>query len=110
MVLEIPTTELADYEEQVTLDGLLYTLRFRFNPRCDAWFLDISDGDGAPIVMGRKLVVDFPFTAQHGHREGIVQGEIFVYDTSLRKIDPRFGELGERVLALYLERAEIETL
>ena len=55
--LLIPTrNDLPDYTQQVTLDGTLYTLHFRFNLRMNRWILEIWDGPYINLLVGNLLL------------------------------------------------------
>jgi hypothetical protein len=105
--LEIPLSQtLTDYTERIDLDGVVYEFRFRWNPRAEAWFVDISDADGEPLVFGRKVTVDTLLTQQHKHVDGIAQGQLTAFDTTNRRIDPEQEDFGTRVLLLYFDITE----
>lgn len=97
------------YSERLTLDGVTFSLRFRFNTRVGCWLVDISDENGEMIVSGRRLVCDWPILRQHGHL-AVPAGQIMAFDTTERKIDPVIDDLGDRVLALYFDAEEIAAL
>ncbi len=97
---------LYDYSEQVLLDGVLYGLRFRWNHRANAWFMDVSDTSGTALVWGRRLVVGLPLLRQH-HALAIPPGEMLILDAENTDHDPRLSELGEKALTLYVAAAEL---
>lgn len=103
--------ELFDYEVRTELDGVAYLFRFRWNWRADggvgAWFMDVSDADGALLVAGRKCVVDEPLLHQFRTREDVPQGELMPFDTTRRQIDPAAVDFGLRVLLFYLDAAGV---
>lgn len=103
-VLVVPSAsglDLEDFEEQVELDGTLFILRFRWNAREGAWFLDVLDSAETPLVMGRRLVADGVLLARARHLQGVPAGELMPYDTEQRQEDPAFDDLGTRVLLAY---------
>ncbi|SRR6266705_2199285 len=97
---------LYDYSEQVLLDGALYGLRFRWNHRADAWFMDVFDSTGSPLIMGRRLVVGLPLLRQH-HALPSPTGEMLMFDTANTDRNPALTDLGTRVLTMYVTAAEL---
>lgn len=114
MALEIPIEvtgpepgELTPHVEQTTeLDGVEFGLRLRWNDREQRWYLDLSDVDGAPILLGVKLVANWSLLrtlADDGRRP---RGELVVVDTT-GEGDPRLPDLGRRVRLIYVPVAEV---
>lgn len=99
----IPIIEnVFDFEIRVPLDDVTYLMRFRWNTRANAWYLDLSDVDGNLIVGGRKIVVDEFLLDQYLSR-AVPQGVITAFDTTRRQIDPGSEDFGTRVLLYYLD-------
>lgn len=48
------------WSQEVQLDGRAYQLRGQYNTRSDQWTLDILTRTGEPIILGKRLVLDFP--------------------------------------------------
>ena len=69
----------ACFTEAVTLDGSVFNLRFYWNTRAAAWFMDISDAVNNPILAGVRLVVSYPLLGQHPEST-MPTGELLVYD------------------------------
>lgn len=107
MSLTIPLrSDLEDYDLQVSLDGVLFTLRFRWNRRDLYWYMDVGDEDGNPILASIKVVIDFPLGARS--RNSLMPGGILLaVDTSTQRLDPGLSDLGTRVVLLYFEVAEL---
>lgn len=106
-VTVIPTSQtLPSFRERVQLDGVTFQFRFRFNARLSAWFFDVEDETGVPLVLARKVVIDWPFLRQNQHTAGIPAGHILAFDTTLRDIRPLLDDFGTRVLLGYLDQAE----
>jgi hypothetical protein len=100
---------------QITLDGVGYTLRARWNSRDDedlgAWYLDAWDRNGTtPIAWGVKLVLGIRLgaTAQHPLFSG---GGMFLVDGRApddpnRGQNPRLNELGGAVTLWHFTAAD----
>lgn len=60
----IPTFDTPFYAESVALDGVNYTLDFRYNTREDCWYLSIATYEGVDLVNGIKLVCQISLLAK----------------------------------------------
>jgi hypothetical protein len=103
-ILQIPVTSYPDQTVSVTLEGLLVTLKVRWNERATSWFMDIIDDAEEPILTGRRIMVDWPIVFGGAiHDERMPPGTFYATDTSGAGIDPLVDDLGTRVLLLYIE-------
>ena len=105
---EIPVLPGVPFQSvRVSLDGVSYTLDLRWNHRAAAFFLDLFDADRVPLMVGRRVVAGAMLTRQSHHVPGMPPGEILVFDTAARDVDPGLDDLGVRVQLIYLDRAEL---
>lgn len=81
MTLLVPKFDDSYYSQQVTLNGEVFKLEFKYNIRQDFWTIDISRRDGTPLVQGRKVVVDFPLFTRFGYKQDMPLGEFFLNDS-----------------------------
>lgn len=95
------------FSERVSLDGVTFVLRFRFNTRLSSWFLDVLDENDAPIVYARRIVIDWPLLRQTRYRDDGPDGEMIAYDTTQRDVRPLLDDLGVRVLLGYLDAESV---
>lgn len=109
-MISIPVRkDLTHFALQVSLDGVTYTLRVRWNARASAWFMDILTEDADDVIAaGLRIVVGYPLNLYRADRKP--PGLLFAQDTSGRGVDPGLGELGERVQLFYLSTAEMAEL
>lgn len=99
----IPTrTDDEHYEEQVELDGIVYSMKLAWNHRAGAWFVSLSKQDGTPIISGTRVVVDWPLLHYCSHPDKPA-GLLLALDTSGAGADPGLTDLGGRVLLMYQE-------
>lgn len=57
MLRQIPViTDNRNYEFRISLDGVFFTLAFRFNFRMNRWFMDVKDGENVPLINGVPLL------------------------------------------------------
>lgn len=67
-IAEIPTESGRPFSEQVTWQGVQYTLQFWWNPASYSWVLDIYDSSGTnPILTGLPLVTGTDILGQFGY-------------------------------------------
>lgn len=94
------------YDLQVVLDGVTYTLEFRWNDRASGWFLNILNADADEIIQaGIRVVVDFPLNLYRADRTP--PGLLYARDTSGTRTDPGLKDLGDRVQFFYFEKADL---
>jgi hypothetical protein len=108
MPSQIPLrTDLLYYNLQIPLEGVTYTLQFRWNERAQGWYMDILDEAGITMyVAGTRIVVDYYMLAFVTGRQ---PGGVFVaVDTSGGGVDPGLTDLGDRVKLLYYTLAELQ--
>jgi hypothetical protein len=107
MALQIPLrSDLPHYDMQVVLEGVTYTLEFRWNARDAAWYMNLMTEAGVAIWMSIKIVVDLPlaFRCKNPLKP---PGKFIAFDTTGAKADPGEADLGNRVQLLYFEKSEI---
>lgn len=94
--LSIPTSpDEPFYEQQSTIDGVDYTLTFRYNQREKCFYLTIGDVDGVDIVKGIKLVCNWSLLLGHDDAR-LPRGRFMVLSHVTGNDDnPDLGDLGE---------------
>ena len=94
----IPWQDGIAFQQQVTLDGRLYSLRFRFNSESGHWSMDISDRNREPIVTGIRLVKGQSLL--YACRViGLPRGDFFVVGNGM----PTRKNMGDGLQLIYLE-------
>ena len=94
--------ETPDYTEQVTLDGTVYTLRFRWSVREESWYMDVLTAVEEPIRLGIK-VVPYWSLGRNVPDPRFPPGVFSVWDTGGTDEAPGEHDLGGRVIILYTE-------
>lgn len=89
-----------DFEQFTELDGREFIMRFRYQSKDDAWYLDISDHDETPLVMGLKIVLGVLLLRPYQADVRLPPGDLFALAPSGGG-DPGAGALGSRVLVVY---------
>jgi hypothetical protein len=113
MAFRIPITREIDdtgsFEQQVTLEGTTYTLRFRWNVRMAAWVMHVLSADGATVHQaGLVLRANFPLGLYLPDRSP--PGYFVVADTSApiaEGQDPDLDALGSSAQLFYFTLAEL---
>lgn len=103
----IPTRgDLLNYDQSVTLDGVVFNLQFRFNQRDDAWTLNVLDESQNRIKSGIKLVANFPLLrlVRDLRRPA---GELVSLDVRVLPAPPRQEELGDIIDLAYTDEAGV---
>lgn len=107
-MIEIPTfSDVAFFTEQVTLEDIIYNLRFRYNAALDRYYLDLNDATDAPILSGIKLVCNTllnRFSKDERNPTGYLTCQSLVASD---QSPPSFGQLGQRVRLYYATLAEL---
>lgn len=105
--LVLPTrTDVPLYSFTTQLEGVTYGFTFRWNGRDSAWYFDLSDSDGNPLLSGRKVVLG-AFLLARFRTPGLPPGEMQAVDTSGANVDAGLDELGARVQLLYIESTDL---
>ena len=92
---KIPTQQgLPFYTQRVTLDGRDYNLRFAWNQRLERWYLDIRDGADVSLLVGLKLVTNWPLLLAYHHDERLPAGELVVMTSLPDNSPPGYMDLG----------------
>lgn len=87
----------ANYRFSTTLNDVDYTFDVRWNERDEAWYFDMLDASGEPIVLGVKIVLGAYLGRQSAH-PFFKTNVIAAIDTTLEERDATFDDLGVRVL------------
>ncbi len=48
------------YTYKQTLDDKDFILTFRYSKRAKSWYMDLADSDKTPLVLGVRLVPEYP--------------------------------------------------
>lgn len=60
-IIEVPNSN--DTISRIVLNGKQYNIRFTYNDTCDYWKFSLYDDQVKPIVLGIKIVPQFPLNA-----------------------------------------------
>lgn len=108
MARSIPIDPDSNHQSvRVQLDGTTFELEIRWNTQAAGYFMSILAADGTLLLANRRLVVGWRLT-QRFRDPRLPLGDFLANDTSGKQIEAAFGELGTRVLLLYLEAADLQ--
>jgi len=82
------------YTQRLTLDGRDFNFRFAWNQRLERWYLDIRDGADVPLLVGLKLVTNWPLLQAYHHDERLPPGELVVFTSLPDTSPPGYMDLG----------------
>jgi hypothetical protein len=95
-------SSIPNYEFKTDLDGVTYTLAFRYNSRMDRWIMDIKTEDDDPIIMGIPILLGVSLVKRFADSR-LPAGDIFAISTGTTTSEAGKEDLGENVLLLYQE-------
>lgn len=103
--IEIPVrNDIFAYSIKVTLENLVYTLRFRWNSRIEKWVMDVNDGSDEPLLSGLILFTGIPLTHRFiGVIEGLPPGQFMMIDETGQDRDADKDTFGNDVKLIYTE-------
>lgn len=107
-VRRIRIPDVSASRQTVELDGRLYQLAFRYNPRLDGWFMDIETDTGEPLVQTVRLTLDYPVLFGKGTDERLPPGELIALcPTGRSREDPDRGAFRtDQCIQLYYIEAD----
>lgn len=103
-------TDYPDYQFQVVLDDVTFTLRFRWSSRESFWYVDVMQEDLTPIRMGVKVTVNTPLDIWDLTDPARPAGILMAVNTSQRHDEAGYQDLGGRVVLYYISALELEQL
>lgn len=102
-----PSTPFYDFSTDI--DKQSVTFDVHWNARDTAWYFDVYDDVGRPIVSGVKVVRGV-YLGRRARRSIFATGALFAVDVSGQKRDAGFDDLGARVQVIYASDFELASL
>lgn len=109
MASRIPLRNLAAYTFDVSLEGVAYKFRVKWNHRGQYYTLDILDKEESELVAGMKLALNAQLLRTHPGR-GLPPGELFVIDVSGDTAVITQANIEDRVELIYRTEAELAAI
>lgn len=101
--LEIPIrSDIPAYNFQINLEGIIYTLGFRYNSRLERWVMDVKDVDEVALVTGVPLLYGIPLLDRYKN-PALPPGTFILIDETNAERNPTRDGLGEDYKLLYKE-------
>lgn len=94
------------YTFSTVISDNTYLFEVRWNARDAAWYMDVAEQDGAPIVTGVKVVLGANLARRANHKL-FTLGAFVAMDTSRTGVDATLDDLGTRVQVVYMTNFEI---
>ena len=108
MTTAIHATASSFFDQTVSLDGTIYRITQRWNNREEAWYIDIDEQDGTPIVRGQKIVPLVNLTSRFAD-ERLPPG-VLIVDSSQPKVRPDRDSLEDKAMQVtYAAEEELGT-
>jgi hypothetical protein len=102
-LLQLPVrNDYPAYEFQISLDGRVFFLAFRFNTRANRWIMDILNESRTQLLMGIPLLTGLPLVQAY-KRESLPGGAFYCVDLTGANRNPDRETLGVDVLLIYEE-------
>jgi len=98
----IPTEPHPYFIQSTILDGIRYSLTFRWSDRSDCWHLDIKTLDDETVALSVKLVLGVPLLRNVSSALR-PPGELFLFDMKDLDAEPEFEGFGTRWVVAYDE-------
>ncbi len=101
---------IGSYTFPLAIDDVQYQFAIRWNSRerngLGAWFMDVSEFDGTPILRGQKIVLG-TYLGRWSLHPLLLNGVFAPRSNAPIGVDPVFDTLGVTVQVLYFNRADL---
>ncbi len=94
------------YSFECDLDDVTFQFVFEWNDRDSGWYMSIADVNGVALLSGRRVVLGYPLTNIYTDRR-LPAGTLVAVDTTGSDEEPGLQDLGDRVILMYVEAAEL---
>ncbi len=108
-MLIIPFKEDSNFKEQIQLSNVLFFLEFTWNALNEFWTMDIYDVNESPMILGIKIVPEYPLLAQYTV-EGKPLGEIICHNVVNAPSEIERFDMNQKFALVYYEPLELESL
>lgn len=94
--------DLPWYRFNVTLTGVVYTVRLRFNSRMNRWILDLADPSNNDILVGLPVLIQRNLASQYVIT-GLPSGPLFCNDNTGQNNQPTQFSFGISHTLYYID-------
>ena len=105
MPLIVPIGDTADNIQTVSVEGVAYNFRFRWNNRSESWFMYLGPKGSTPVIKTR-LTTGGDLLEPYRGLEGIPPGSLYMLDLREEYGRPGRDNLGisQRFQLLYMDK------
>jgi hypothetical protein len=94
--LVIPVIAGRAYTRQrMNLDGRVYSLELAWNQYESSWHLSLFDAEDEPLVLGLRIVANWPLLRYYKADPRLPPGEMFAQDLTGDGSPPAFDDFGQ---------------
>ncbi len=108
-MLIIPFNDAGSWREQIQLDNIIYFLNFTWNALNEFWVMDIYNRNEEPLILGIKIVPNYPLLAQFTV-QGMPPGEIICQNIVNTPDEIKRFDIGQKFELVYYFEGELEAL
>lgn len=94
------------YRFTTPLNDVQYVFNVRWNSLDAAWYFDVSEFDGKPILRGVKVVLG-TYLGRWSNHPLLLAGVFVARSSAPVHTNPGFDDLGRTVQVLYFSRADL---
>ena len=101
--LLIPSGAAAYGSQRVNLDGRVYGLALNWNQTAGGWFFSLYDSEETPIMLGVRIVSNWPLLRWRKWDPRCPPGELVALDETTDRSPPKLDDfgIGKRVQLTY---------
>lgn len=103
----IPFKEPSYWREQITLSGVVFVFAFKWNALNEFWVMDIYDSEEQPLILGIKIVPNYPLLDQYSV-DGMPSGEIICQNIVAAPDTISRFDMSQKFELVYYEAGEIQ--
>mgnify|MGYP001589663758 CR=1 FL=1 len=99
-------TSATNYRLSIPFGDEVFAALVRWNSRDEAFYMDLREGDGTPVLLGMKLVLGGNLGVRKNHRF-FSRNLLRVVDSSDEDRDAGYDDLNSRVWVMHMTFDEI---
>jgi hypothetical protein len=101
-VTEVPLYQDTYYRYTLNLEGIQRTLNFYWNERDGGWHFDLKNIDGTPVILGQKLVAQYPILVDYRLTSKSLSGYMMLVPNNIEtRVDPLDSSVIPQFFKLY---------
>jgi hypothetical protein len=110
-MITIPFQSYPYFDEQITIDNVIYIFEFQWNTRGNFWSMTISDKNENILIAGVKLIKNFDLLTRYSKQDILPKGIFILLATNDSSIEVTYNDVASNVVSLiYLSETEVAQL